>query len=68
MGDKWVTTEEAAALVGYCPEYLRRLARDGKVKAQKKSGIWFIDRAALLEYKATTKAGRPWPSKEERSG
>jgi hypothetical protein len=67
MSDKWVTTEEGGLLTGYCQEHLRRLARQGKVEAEKKSGIWFLDRESLLEHQAATRPGRPWPSKEERA-
>jgi excisionase family DNA binding protein len=32
----WITTQEAANLSGFHPEYVRRLARQGKIGAEKK--------------------------------
>jgi hypothetical protein len=64
MSEKWLIVEEAVELTGYCARHLQRLARQGKVTAKKKSGLWFIDRDSLLEHKATAKRGRRWPSKE----
>ena len=40
---EWITTEEAAELSGYHPEYVRRLARRGKIGAEKKGRDWWID-------------------------
>lgn len=51
MGEsKWITTAEAAELSGYDPEYVRRLVRTKKVRAQKFGVVWQIDRAAFLAY------------------
>jgi len=44
----WITTDEAVELSGYHLVHLRRLLRDGQVKAEKKGGSWWIDRDALL--------------------
>lgn len=47
---EYLTTKEAAELSGLADQYVRRLARQGRVKAvQKPSGYW-IDKASLLEY------------------
>jgi hypothetical protein len=32
----WITTQYAAELSGFRPEYVRRLARQGKIGAEKK--------------------------------
>ena len=48
---EWITTEEAAELSEYHPVYIRSLARDGKIHAEKRSGRdWWIDRSSLEEY------------------
>jgi len=47
---EWITTEEAADLSGYHPEYVRRLARQGQIGAKKKGRDWWIDRDKLREY------------------
>ena len=51
IGDM-VTSREAATLTGYSGEYVRMLARDGRVKCQKWGGRWMFDRADLLRHKA----------------
>lgn len=49
----WITTQEAAELSGYHPEYVRRLARQGKIGAEKKGRDWWIDRDVLHSYLQT---------------
>ena len=46
----WITTKEAVQISGYHPEYVRRLARQGKIDAVRKGRDWWIDRDALQEY------------------
>ena len=43
----WITTQEAAELSGYHPEYVRRLAQQGKIGAARKGRDWWIDRDVL---------------------
>lgn len=49
---EWVSVKEAADLAGYDPEYVRRLMRQGKVKASKLSGgrEWMIERSSMQAY------------------
>jgi excisionase family DNA binding protein len=49
----WITTQEAAELSGFHPEYVRRLARQGKIGAEKKGRDWWIDRDVLHAYLQT---------------
>ena len=50
---EWITTEEAAELGGYHPEHVRRLARQGKIGAEKRAGHdWWIDRDKFRVYLA----------------
>lgn len=46
MGD-WITTDEAATLSGYDREYIRDLAREGKIKARKIATVWIVSRKSL---------------------
>jgi excisionase family DNA binding protein len=46
----WLTITEAVELVGYHPETIRELARDGKIVARKVSIVWQISRRSLLTY------------------
>lgn len=50
MHTDWISTDEAAELSGYHPEYIRRLIRKGKIKVSRKGIMFWIDRASLLEY------------------
>ena len=43
---------EAQTLTGFSADYLRRLAREKTVPAQKVGASWMFDRAGLVEYKA----------------
>lgn len=38
----WMTISEAADNSGYCAEYIRRLARAGKIDALKIGKIWIV--------------------------
>lgn len=54
----WILTEEAHELTGYSIEYLRRLGRLGKVRAEKLGGaLWAFDRASLEAWQVTAKPG-----------
>lgn len=47
-----VTVNEAAALLGCTPEYVRRLARNGTLTGRRHGArAWAIDRAALDTYR-----------------
>jgi excisionase family DNA binding protein len=50
MPEKWITPQEAAELTGYHAEYIRRLARNGKIKSRKYSIVWQVERSSLLAY------------------
>ena len=50
MPENWITIQEACQMTGYNAEYLRRLIRNGKVKAQKVSIVWVVDQVSLQEY------------------
>jgi hypothetical protein len=36
----WITTDEAAVLAGYVVEYVRCLAREGRIHAEKRGRDW----------------------------
>lgn len=39
----WLTTEEAAEILDYNVEYVRRLIRAGKIDSKKHGHIWLVD-------------------------
>ena len=50
MGDE-LTVSEAAALTGYSERHIRRLAKDGNIKARQVGNwLYLIDKASLLAY------------------
>jgi excisionase family DNA binding protein len=51
----YLTVEETAEALGYSPEYVRRMLRNGKLSADKKAGIWLIYREAVEEYRKAVK-------------
>ncbi len=48
----WITVSQAAEHTGYNEEHITRLCREGKIKAQKYSIVWQVDRESLLDYVA----------------
>ena len=53
MSEGWITTTEAVELTGYHIEYVRELARSGRVEARKVGArAWLVNKADLLRYKA----------------
>lgn len=51
---EWITVDEAAEQSGYNPQHIRRLARKGKIGAEKKGGRdWWINPDKFRAYLAT---------------
>jgi excisionase family DNA binding protein len=49
----WIDVTEAAEKAGYHPNHLRRLIHQGKIAAQKRGTMWWVDKGSLLQYMAT---------------
>ena len=47
----WLTTEEAARILGYHPESIRRLLRKGSLSGIKYGPVWFVDNNSVQEFK-----------------
>lgn len=65
---EWITTNETVELSGYNAEYIRRLVRRNKIKAQKFGSVWQIDKSSLLNYMQESEHstdGRRGPHKEQ---
>jgi excisionase family DNA binding protein len=52
MGSKLYSTKEAARILGLSPDHVKRLARDGTIKAQKLGHDWVV---LSLDYKRKRK-------------
>jgi hypothetical protein len=50
MPEDWITIQDACNISGYNAEYIRRMIRNGKLKAQKVSIVWIVDKESLLNY------------------
>ena len=62
---EWITTREAANLIGVTANQVRHLARTGTIKAQKFGHVWMINRDSAKEYAASDH--RPGPKTEKSS-
>jgi hypothetical protein len=49
---EWITVGQAVQLSGYNEEHITRLCRKGKIKAQKYSIVWQVNRDSLFGYLA----------------
>ena len=47
--DEWIDTAEAAVILGYSPEYVRRIAEG--LGGQLRGRRWFIPRRNVIEHK-----------------
>ena len=65
--DGWITTTEAAEIAGYRPGHIRRLAKQGRILAQKIARDWLISQDSLMEYKETVRPGRPRKEETEEA-
>lgn len=48
--NEYLTTNEAAEIVGLTPAALRRRARAGQLGATKRGGVWWYTREAVERY------------------
>jgi excisionase family DNA binding protein len=46
----YVTTQEAATILGFHVHHVRRMVREGDLKAKKVGYMWFISRKSIEEY------------------
>lgn len=49
--DKYLTTPEAAKLLGFSEDYIRHLIYSGKIKAEKIANRWVIKSNAVTKIK-----------------
>jgi excisionase family DNA binding protein len=54
----WISVQEAAELSGYHPEQIRRLIRQGRIKAERKGAMFWIDHEALRAFLQTAEKAR----------
>ena len=61
-----LTAQQAAEILGYNPDYMRCLLRDGKVKAQQFNRVWMVDRQEVERIKALQGEGGRLPKEPEQ--
>jgi excisionase family DNA binding protein len=65
MLNDYLTTAEAAEVKKVTVAYIARLIRQQRLKAEKKGGVYLIQRKDLDNIKpAPRPRGRPWPKKD----
>ena len=69
-GMEYVSVEEASQITGYSEQYIRRLLRQGKIKAEKKGAMWWVEMESLEAYKHEMDSlgsdkYSPWRDREE---
>ena len=57
--DPLFNSEEAAEYLDLNPTYLKKVAKDGKIRSQKLGGMLFFIKEWLDEYQDHTQVGRP---------
>lgn len=68
MKQRLITAKEAAAALGYRPEYIAKLCRERKIPAKQIEKLWYIDPAVLdtfLKAHAQDKAHRQFRFSQE---
>ena len=48
--EDFITIEEAIQMSGYTGQYLRRMARSGRIHALKRGPFWLVELASLQAY------------------
>lgn len=68
--DNWITIDKAESLSGYDQNYIRMLARAGKVVGRKFGNTWMIDKNSISEYAKgrVERAHMPKNTKEVQHG
>jgi excisionase family DNA binding protein len=61
-----LTTQETAEILGYHPDYLRVLLRQGVIKARQFNRVWMIDRQEVERIKSLQGPGGRLPRSEPK--
>ncbi len=54
--DGWIAVDQACELTGYSPPYLRQLARENRVKAEKIGRAWYFSEVSVRSWRDRMKA------------
>lgn len=56
---EWITTREAATLIGVSIHHISYLLRQGLIQGQKFGNFWMVDKASAEAYAATDRRTGP---------
>jgi excisionase family DNA binding protein len=51
MSEEWVTTREAAKLIGVTDAHVRYLLGKNRITGKKFAGVWMVSRQSVVEYR-----------------
>ncbi len=58
---EWITSQQAAKMIGVTTDHVAYLVREGMVSAQRFGRVWMISRASALAYAKTERRPGPKP-------
>ena len=61
MADEWITTQEAAEIIGVTRNHIRYLIQQSKLEAKKFGRAWMVSRESAEKYAATERKPGPKP-------
>jgi excisionase family DNA binding protein len=64
MHEEWITTQEAAEIIGVTRNHVRYLVAHGRVEAKRFGRAWMISRSSSEEYATTERKPGPKPERD----
>jgi excisionase family DNA binding protein len=61
MAEEWITTREAAEIVGVSIKQISYLLINGRIKGKKFGRFWMVDKRSAKEYAALERKPGPKP-------
>ena len=51
MGEEWITTKEAAEVLGVTDAHARYLLGKSRIGGRKFAGVWMVSKQSVVEYR-----------------
>jgi excisionase family DNA binding protein len=61
MAEEWITTQEAAEIIGVSIKQVSHLLLNGRIKGKKFGRFWMVDKQSAEEYAASNRKPGPKP-------
>lgn len=65
MAEEWITTQEAAEMIGVTRDHITYLLRTGQLEGKKFVRDWMVDKASAEQYAASER--KPGPKSKKRA-